>query len=91
MPKSFTKAPGEKLDYQEDWSDWLGTETIASSSWDVPSGLTGTDSSNDSDTTTIFLSGGSIGGTYMVRNVITTSSSPAKIAARHIFISISKR
>ena len=35
----FTKAPGSTVDYTLDWDrdDWLGTDTIATSTWTVPS------------------------------------------------------
>ena len=30
----FIKDPDAVLDYQADWSDWLGDDTISSSSWE---------------------------------------------------------
>jgi len=91
MAKSFVKGPGERLDYTEDWSTWLGSDTIGTSTWDVPAGLGSSNEANDSTSTTIWLNGGSIGGTYLVRNRIMTTNSPARYAVRHIFISINKR
>ena len=29
MPRNFTKDPDAVLDYEFDWSAWLGTDTIA--------------------------------------------------------------
>jgi hypothetical protein len=71
---TLEKHPDEKLDYLVDWSDELATgETIATSAWDVPAGLTGSDETNDDTSTLIFLAGGTAGTEYLVTNTITTS------------------
>lgn len=69
----FTKEPTESLDYEIDWADWLGSLTIASSSWSVPSGITQVSATNNSTTTTIRLFGGTWGETYEIFNTITAS------------------
>lgn len=69
----FTKDPDALLDFQVDWSAWLvGDDTITSSSWDVPDGLTAESDSATTSTATIWLSGGETGNTYRVINRITT-------------------
>jgi hypothetical protein len=71
----ITKDPNASLDYRVDWTDWLGTDTIATSDWTVsPSGgLTIGSSSNASKTATTFLSGGTPGQVVRVTNRITTA------------------
>lgn len=74
----FSKDPDSDLDYQVNWTAWLGEdETITTSTWVVPDGLTvGTSSkapSHDGTTATVWLSGGTIGARYDVVNRITTN------------------
>ena len=72
------KDPNEVLDYSIDWTDRLVSETISTSVWSLASG--GTDSalvigsnSINSLRTVVWLSAGTLGGTYYVLNRITTS------------------
>jgi hypothetical protein len=72
---AYTKDPGEKKDYAIDWSDHLGADTIATSTWVVGTGLTESTPAPSATTTvaTIWLSGGTAGTEYRVTNhVITT-------------------
>jgi len=73
MPQSFTKDPNAVLDYQIDWSTWLGTDTISSATWTVATGLTKTTDSKTTTTTTVWLSGGTVGTTYSVACRIVTA------------------
>lgn len=73
MTITYMKTPTDVLDYTVDWSTWLGTDTISSSSWSVPTGITVTTSSNTSTTTTAFLSAGLDGNSYLVSNTIHTA------------------
>ena len=68
--------PTGELDYGFDWSDWLGTDTIASSSWAVSNTDAATVSSStyDDDGTTAWLSGGTADETAIVTNTITTTA-----------------
>lgn len=69
----FTKDPNAVLDYQIDYSRWLPAgDTITASSWLAESGLTVDTSSFTDTSTTVWLSGGTAGSTYDVRNHITT-------------------
>jgi hypothetical protein len=75
MTKKFTKDPGARLDYQIDWSDWLDADTISTSAWTVPSGITQYGSATNTTTTaTIWFSGGTAGSTYEITNQITTAA-----------------
>ncbi len=70
------KDPDEIKDYSLNWAALLAvdSDTIVTSDWAVVtgSGLT-IDSTSDSDTTTtVWLSGGTIGVTYELRNRVTT-------------------
>lgn len=69
----YHKDPDSVLDYQWNWSSWLGADTILSSTWIVQTGLVKTSQSNTTTTTTVWLSGGTLGQTYQVTNRITTT------------------
>jgi hypothetical protein len=66
------KDPDELLDYTVDWAEALGGDTIASSAWTVPSGITRGTDSNTATTATIWISGGSADQNYSLLNRITT-------------------
>lgn len=66
------KDPDEVLDYQLDWSARLDEDTIVTSTWVVPTGITKDSDTNTTDTTTIWLSGGTTGEAYTLANRITT-------------------
>lgn len=69
---SEPKDPDSVVDYQFDWSTWLGADTIATSTWIVPAGITLDSDTNTTTTTTAWLSGGTLNATYIVTNRITT-------------------
>lgn len=69
----FIKDPDAVLDYSIDWSDWLGSDTISTSTWEVDSGITEDSNSNTDTVTTIWLSGGTAGKKYELTNRITTT------------------
>lgn len=76
MPKAWpAKDEDEVLDYDVEWEDRLAGDTIATSDWTVPDGLTEgpNPSSFTTDTTKIWLQGGTEGATYEVLNRITTA------------------
>jgi uncharacterized RDD family membrane protein YckC len=74
MPQSFVKDPNDILDYQIDWSAWLGVDTIVTSTWFVPAGITKNSDSKTTGVTLIWLSGGTSGTTYTLPNRITTGA-----------------
>jgi hypothetical protein len=70
------KDPASILDYVFDWSTYLGTDTISTSSWSVtPSGLTITSpaATNTTTTATVWASSGTVGVIYILTNHITTA------------------
>ena len=76
MPLTFEtpKDPDEVKDYGVNWADRLDEgDTIATSVWVVPTGITQNSASNTATTTTIWLSGGTLNTTYSLVNRITTA------------------
>jgi hypothetical protein len=79
--KVFSKDPASKLDYLLDWSDWLPSgDTISSSSWaidvapDASLAVAGSPApSNTTTTTTVWLTGGTLGQRYILRNRVVTA------------------
>lgn len=71
---TFTKDPNATLDYKVDWEAWLDGDTIATSAWTVPDGLTADADSNTTTSATVWLSGGTEGTTYTVLNRVTTAA-----------------
>lgn len=75
MAKWFEKDKDAKLDYKIDWSTWLDGDTITVSAWTVPEGITEeAETTNDTTSATIWLSGGTADTDYTLVNHITTAS-----------------
>lgn len=92
MPQDFIKDPDSLLDYKVDWSDWLGTDTLVSSSWAIEgpdSSLTVSTSSNTTTDATAWLDGGVVPNTYTVTNSIITDQ--GREADRSITITVMQR
>lgn len=76
---SYTKDPNAVVDFAIDWSAWLaltppGTaDTISTSTWTVPAGLTKGSEINTTTKATVWLSGGTAGETYEITNRIVTA------------------
>lgn len=70
----INKKPSSILDYGFDWSQWLDAEAIETSTWSVQSGLEKSNESHDDTTTSVKISGGVAGETYVVTNTIVTDS-----------------
>ena len=74
MVEAPPKDPNAKLDYTIDWAQWLGTDIITDSIWEVSSPELSIESiSNTNTTTTVWLSAGLAGQVYIVTNRITTN------------------
>ncbi len=87
---AFDKDPDEILDFTIDWSDWLPSgDTISTSAWNVPAGITEVSKSSDTTKVWIFLSGGIDGDEYKLTNTITTAGS--RTAQRTIQIKVAER
>jgi hypothetical protein len=80
VAKTFSKDAAAKLDWTFDWSIWLPTgDTINGSTWaiDVPGdgalAIAGSPApSFTTTTTTAWLTGGTLGQKYVLRNRVTT-------------------
>lgn len=92
MSQLFTlapKDPNDIIDYLVDWSDWLSDgDTIASSTWIVPAGITKDSDTFTNTTTTIWLSGGTAGQSYSLTNRIVTSNNPPRTKDKTITIRV---
>jgi hypothetical protein len=75
MPLTWDpKDPDEVLDYALDWADRLAAgDTIDTSLWILPAGITKDNEGIDGANTVIWLSGGTLGGSYDLVNRITTT------------------
>ena len=83
----------EQLDYEEDWTDFLGDDTISVSDWDVPPQLTLVNETNTATTARAFLAVPeeyTLGTWVRVVNRITSSSTPAREGARSVWLQIAK-
>lgn len=74
MPRNFTKDPDAVLDYEFDWSAWLGADTIATHTVTAPAGLTVDSTEATTTTVTMWLSGGTDGASYAVTCHIVTAA-----------------
>lgn len=72
MPNRFTKDKDAVLDYGIDWAAWLGEDTITTSTWLVPEGLTKDSDSHTETSTLVWLRGGEDGKLYRVTNRVVT-------------------
>lgn len=71
---TFTKDAHAVLDYTVDWTRWLAGDTIVTSTWLVPAGLTKQADSKTKTAATVWLSGGAAGQSYTVTNRITSGA-----------------
>lgn len=72
--RTWDKDPAEVWKYGISWVPALATgETISTSTWAVPAGITKDSESNSTTVASLVLSGGTAGETYDCVNTITTS------------------
>jgi hypothetical protein len=83
------KDPSARLDYDVDWSEWIGTDTIASVVWTVEAGITQYATSATATVATIWLEGGTAGADYTIGCRITTAG--GRIDERSILIRVRDR
>lgn len=76
--KAFTKDPSDVLDYTRNAAKFLNGDTISSSTWTTESGLTIDSQSNNTTSTTVWLSGGQNNCDYTVTNKIVTTAGRTK-------------
>lgn len=89
QPQTHFKDPQSKLDYTIDWSAWLGTDTIQASTWTVDSGLTKESEARTTTTSTVWLSGGTVGMVYRATCNMTTVG--GRTDDRSILIHVTQR
>jgi hypothetical protein len=70
--------PDDLLPATIDWSEFLGAETLTSSQWTAEEGVTISSPTRDDTTTTVWISGGTIGQTFKITNSIVTSGAREK-------------
>ena len=73
--QTFKKDPDAVLDYGFDWSTWLAIhgDTITASTWTVPAGISEGANQRDGTSVKIWLSGGTVGESYVISCEIVTS------------------
>lgn len=69
----FIKDPDSTEDFAFNWVADLDGDTISTSSFTLPDGLTEVSSTNSAYATQIFVSGGSLDRTYRIVNSIVTA------------------
>ena len=79
--QTFSKDPDDVLDFTFDWSTWLAGDTISSDTVTVATGLTKDSDSNDTDSVTVWVSGGTNGQSYKVTSQIVTAGGRTKTAS----------
>lgn len=95
MSRVQPKDPGETEGYTFDWNDTAEdslavSETISSSAWTVDHGdVTKSSESNTTTTSTVVLSGGTLGQTCRLKNTVTTSQ--GRTLVRRLTVKIGHR
>ena len=62
------------MPYTFKWKNFLGSDTISTSTWEAESGLTAASDSNDTDSASVDASGVKEGGRYFLTNKIVTTN-----------------
>ena len=70
---AFLKDSDAVKDYAIDWSPWLAGDTITTSTWIVPTGITKNSDTHTTTGTTIWLSSGTDGTDYNLVNRVVTA------------------
>ncbi len=86
MTCNYVKDPASVLDYTVDWADYLVSDTISTSTWTVPAGITLDSQSNTATTTTVWLSGGTHNTAYTATNKVTTAG--GRTVERSIWVKV---
>ena len=89
ITEQLLKSPDATLDYLIDWSGWRNGDTISSSTFTVPSGITKDSQMNTTSESLVWLSGGTIGTTYLLKNQITTAA--GRTESRYFNIKVEAR
>lgn len=72
----LVRDPRSRISVRVDWSEWLTLEgtAIASSSWESDAGVTLDTPASTTTAATVYVSGGTDGETYTIRNTITCAN-----------------
>lgn len=90
--QTIPKDPESILDFSVDLTNLLQAgESIVTSSWSTPAGLTEITEVLNSPFATVWLSGGTLGQKYEVKNTSVTNSSPARTFVNRLIIPIVKK
>lgn len=89
--KTVEKDEDDKIRVVLDWSKWLGSSEIASSAWEVDSGVTTASESNTTTTATVYVLGGTYDCEYWAKNTITTNDSPTRIESRSVRVRVVRK
>lgn len=73
QPPDFVKDQNSTEDFPFNWAPELDGDTIATSAFSLPDGLTSVSTANTTTTTTIFVSGGTCDSLYRITNRVTTA------------------
>ena len=86
--ETIEKSPRDVLDYTFKWKAWLdkASDTVSSSTITVDSGITVDSDSNNTDSATVWLSGGTNGDSYKITNQIVTAGGRTKEG--HFFVKV---
>lgn len=74
------------LDIGIDWTDWLQTDTIVSSTWTADEAIIITRQQTTDTAASCYIGGGELSSTYKIVNKITTTD--GKIDSRYITVFI---
>lgn len=89
--KCVHKDPDDTIKLVWDFSDWLGTATIASKTFTLDGGISQSDSSNTNTTCTNYISSGILDGEYYVKCTITTNDAIPRIESRSFQVRVVRK
>ena len=78
LTANFTKDPDDVLDYTYDWTSWLNGDQVSAFTAIPSPGITVNNTAFNTNSTTIWVSGGTAGFPYSVTHRITTSGGRQK-------------
>lgn len=84
--RTYLKDPDATSDYEQSWETWLAGDTITTSQWIAPTGITVDTDSHTTTAATVWLSGGTAGETYEVTNRVTTAAGRSDDRSIRIFV-----
>lgn len=83
---TWEKDPQALKDYVFDWTPWLDGDTISTSVWTLPAGLTLSYEAKTATSTAAWISGGANGQRYTVSNKITTAGGRVEVRSLTLLV-----